>query len=89
MLNNSGHVGAQVLIVVVVVLIVVVVLLLLLLLLLLMSTIVDTSAHRECLAVLKMSKEEIRAQNSAEVAEFDSSRKDSHIETFKNQATAE
>jgi hypothetical protein len=42
--------------------------------------------YEECKRALKMTPEEIRMEDSAEVMGFDASRKDSHLQTFEYQA---
>jgi len=45
-----------------------------------------TEAHEKCNRILSMTPDQIREEDTHEVEQFDTSRKDSHIKAFENQA---
>jgi hypothetical protein len=47
---------------------------------------IDIGPLEECLSILKLTPDEIREQDNAEIMELDRSRKDTHIKAFENQA---
>jgi len=47
---------------------------------------IDTGPHEKCKQILSMTPDQIREEDSYEVEQFDTSRKDSHIKAFENQA---
>ena len=47
---------------------------------------IDTEPHEKCKQILSMTPDQIRKEDSFEVEQFDTSRKDSHIKAFENQA---
>ena len=47
---------------------------------------IDISQHEKCLEILKLTPDQIREQDNAEIMEMDRSRMDTHVKAFENQA---